>query len=376
VKVAYLGIKGIPASGGAERVVEAISTRMPDLGITPTVYCDQQYTPADASVPGVNLVRLPAVSGKYFRSATLDLVTALHAVFKESYDLIHLHNVEASFILPLLRLKYQVVSTSHGAAYWRSKWGPKAKKMIQLMDYPFINWSTETTFVSAKDAQSFGSRFHQETSYIPNGVGLEYVPDIAEAKRILDSQGLTPANYIIFVAGRIEPTKGAHLAIEAVNNLKPKVPLLIVGDNLQVPEYGQRLREMSDSNIHFQPPIREPETLFGLIASAKCLIFPSLFEAMSMVLLEAASIGVPIICSDIEENRNVLMDDGIYFKSGSVEDLTRQLKWTLEHREEAEEVAKVAQERIRHEHSWDTIADQYAQLYRQVLGDLNGQHRE
>lgn len=88
-----------------------------------------------------------------------------------------------------------------------------------------------------------------------------------------------------------------------------------------------------------------------------------------MVLLEAASVGVPIVCSDIEENRNVMQDDAVYFKSGDVEDLTHQLNWTLKHLEDATEIAHRAQERIRHEHSWDNIAAQYAQLYRRVLGE-------
>ncbi len=38
-------------------------------------------------------------------------------------------------------------------------------------------------------------------------------------------------------------------------------------------------------------------------------------KAMSMVLLEGASLGIPVVCSDIEENMEVLGETGIYFKS-------------------------------------------------------------
>ena len=127
MRIAYLGIKGLPSRGGAERVVEALVTRMPALGIKPIVYCDQQYTPAGFSLRGVELIRRPALPGKYLRSTSLDLFAALHAVSVGRYDLIHLHNAEAGFVLPLLRSRYCVVSTSHGGAYWRAKWGSPNK---------------------------------------------------------------------------------------------------------------------------------------------------------------------------------------------------------------------------------------------------------
>ena len=131
MKVAYLGIKGLPSHGGAERVVEALATRMAPLGITPVVYCDQDYTPADVVIPGVQLIRISAAAGKHARQTTLNLRAAWHALRYGQYDLIHLHNAEASFVLPLLRLRYRVVATSHGPAYRRAKWGPVAKRLIQ-----------------------------------------------------------------------------------------------------------------------------------------------------------------------------------------------------------------------------------------------------
>lgn len=98
----------------------------------------------------------------------------------------------------------------------------------------------------------------------------------------------------------------------------------------------------------------------------QCLIFPSLVEAMSMVLLEAASIGTPIVCSDIVENRHVLCDEAVYFESENVASLAQQLEWVLDHREDISLVGRRTRERIQVEYSWDTIAARYAQLYREV----------
>lgn len=366
MKIAYLGIKGVvPARGGTERVVEALATRMRPLGITPTVYCARRNTPAATKLSGVKIVRLPALPGKYLRATSLDLLSALHAVAFGDYDLIHLHNSEASFVLPLLRLRYRVIATRHGSAYWRDKWGALAKALLRMTDYPFMLLSNAVTSVSAKEAMELAGRFGRAVTYIPNGVGPEYQADLPAAQEILRGHGLDAGGYMLFIAARIEPTKGAHIAVEAANRLgAAAAPLLIVGDDSHVPEYQRRLHDIAGPAIRFQQFVDSPLALFGLMANAQCLILPSLVEAMSMVLLEAASLGLPIVCSAIAENREVMGDDALYFPPQDTAVLTAQLRWVLAHPQEIRAMGLRAQKRIHEEYSWDAIAARYARLYR------------
>lgn len=367
LKVAYVGIKGLPAKAGVDRVVEAVVARMPEYGVEPTVYCDRAHTAEDYALPGAKVVRVSSIPGKYFQAPSRFLGSSLQAVMSGEYDLVHLHNVEAGFVLPLLRMRYPVVSTAHGFAYWRSKWGPLAKRFMRVMDYPFTNFSSRVTSVSAKDAQDLESRFKKKVQYIPNGVSLDYSPNTQAANEILEGVGLKPKEYFLFAAGRIEPTKGAHLAIQAVKNLEKDVPLLIVGDLEQLPAYGRELREMADSRVFFHPLISEPETLFGLMRQSLCLVFPSLFEAMSMVLLEAASFGVPTIASDIPENSIVMGDDVIYFESGDWQALSEQMRWALDNRAVLIQYGERARGRIHQQYSWEKIAAQYYEVYASVV---------
>lgn len=367
MKVAIIGIKGLPSKGGAERVVEAIITRLALKGISFTIYCDAHYTPRDFCINGVRLIRVPTIQGKYFRTLTLVIFSTLHALLLGKYDLVHLHNIEVSFVLPVLRLKYKVLGTAHGFAYWRSKWGYVTKRVMRAMDYFFINFSNVVSSVSSRDAKELEKRFNREVLYIANGVGTEFHPDFTRAEKILKAHGIQKYNYFIFVAGRIEPTKGAHLAIEAVNRLGNEIPLLIVGDNNQVRGYREELYRIAGPKIIFQPLIEEPSILFGLMKLSICLLFPSLVEAMSMALLEAVSLGVPVVCSDIEENRSVLKGNGIYFKSGDVDSLIKSLIWVLEHRKEVRLIAENLRGHVHNNYSWEKIADQYYQVYRRII---------
>ncbi len=184
---------------------------------------------------------------------------------------------------------------------------------------------------------------------------------------MLKAHGILNSNYFIFAAGRIEPTKGAHLAIEAVNKLKSDFPLLIVGDDNQIGAYREELHKIAGTKVYFQPLIENPSILFGLMKCSRCLIFPSLVEAMSLVLLEAVSLGVPVISSDIEENKDILGEDGIYFRSGDVESLLEKLKWVLENQSNVDLKARDLQKLVHSRYSWDKIAGRYFQAYRQVV---------
>ena len=366
MKVAFIGIKGLPARAGVDRVVESIVTRMPILGVEPFVYCDPKFTNPDFSIKGVNLVRTPSIRGKHLGATTLLFLEAAHAVLFENYDLIHLHNIESSYILPILRLKYPVISTGHGFAYQRAKWNPFAKFILRMMDPLFIKLSNIATVVSAKDAFELESRFGFKPKYIPNGVDSGSTPDLRSARTILNKHGVQPGKYFIFVAGRIEPTKGAHVALGAVNQMDSITPLLIVGDDQQLPHYGIELHELASSKIHFQSLVKDQNTLFGLMKSAKCLIFPSSVEAMSMVLLEAASLGVPIVCSNIAENKAVMEQGALYFSPGDVNELIDKLLLVEQQPDNMIEMSRRVQKRILKQFSWDTIVKQYFELYEEV----------
>jgi len=80
MRIAHLGVKGLPSKSGTERVVEAIVTRM--IGkFDITVYCDADYTPLDTHYKGVRLIRIPTIKGRYLKPISLDIFSALHALF-------------------------------------------------------------------------------------------------------------------------------------------------------------------------------------------------------------------------------------------------------------------------------------------------------
>lgn len=368
MKIAYLGSKGLPSKSGTERVVEAITSRLSDKHEI-TVYCDSRYTPKNTKIPGIRLIRIFTIKGKYTQATSLFFLSAIHALFSR-YDLIHLHGADAGFILPIIRLRYKVVSTMHGAPgrLKRLKWGKVARFFIRSMEFPFMYLSNCTTSVSCLDAEYLKARFKRNIIYIPNGVDACVQFDAKKAENMLLQAGFEPGKYLLFAAGRIDPTKGCHLVIEALNQIGYPLKLIIIGDLNQVPSYSAHLKEIADEKqVIFIPSVTDRELFFGIVKQAHLFIFPSTDEGMSMMLLEAASLQVPIICSDIPENKIVMHENVVYFKSGDAIDLAKHIQWAINHPNEMSINCKKASIYVKDNLTWDNIVKQYEDIYKDSL---------
>lgn len=122
-----------------------------------------------------------------------------------------------------------------------------------------------------------------DTSVIPNGIDTAtFAPrDQLEARKRL---GLEPsARYATFV-GRFERGKGGHLALEATG--RAGYELLIAGPT----GAGHGSRHLG---------ILAPEQLADAYAAADCVVFPSLYEGCSLVVLEALACGRPLITTRV-----------------------------------------------------------------------------
>jgi glycosyltransferase involved in cell wall biosynthesis len=362
LKIAYIGIKGLPSNAGADRVVEAIVRRLAARHEL-TVYCSSLAVPAGATFPGVELARVPVLRGKHAHAATLFLMAALDALVRRDFDLVHVHNVEASFVLPLLKPKYPIIATSHGLAYARDKWSGAAKSLIRLTDWPYIKLADCVTSVSGPVAEYYTSRYRKPVAYIPNGVGPEDTTlDLDGARELLQAQGVQPQGYILFAAGRIIPTKGAEILLEAYRALSTDLPLLVVGDTGQTPAYERLLHQLADERVVFLPSVNKA-LLLGLARLARLFVFPSTVEAMSMMLLEAAVTGAPIVSSDIPENVAVLPEQALFFRSRDAGDLCKKMAWALDHPDRMQELGARASTWVNEQYQWDSIVDQYERLY-------------
>jgi glycosyltransferase involved in cell wall biosynthesis len=353
-----MGIKGLPSKGGAERVVEAIVGSLKD-SLDISVYCSKAYS-GDHQEDNINLIKLPNLKGKHLSSFSLFLMSAFHALLSRRFDFIHVHNTDAGFIIPLLRLRYKIVGTCHGFPYKREKWGILARSFLRCSEALFFRLCNAVTCVSSSLSDELNSKHSRKTHYIPNGVEtVQCEKDYA----LVEEYALKGQDYICFAAGRIDPTKGCHTLLKAFKGISRDIKLVVIGDFSHKKDYSQELHRMADDRVVFVPFVETKERLFGIIENSKIFVLPSTVEAMSMMLLEVTGLGVPTICSDIAENTSVLKDHGVYFKVGDEKELTQKIEACLDRYEELLESSRQTKEWVAEQYRWQDIAEKYATVY-------------
>jgi glycosyltransferase involved in cell wall biosynthesis len=349
-------------------VVEAIARRQAAAGHRVTVY-GSRLVCASKVVDGVRVLALPAMAHKYLGPVLLQLAGAAHALLCGDYDVVHLHGAENGFVVPLLRLRYPVVTTNHGPAYLREKWSGPARALIRAADGLSVRPATRATAVSAVQAAELARRYGREVVAIPNGVDLDEPVDGDGAERLLAGLGLHPGEYLLFAAARVDPTKGCHTLVEALRRIPGPPPLLVVGDLHHAPGYEERLRGLArDLPVTFVPRLDAKPVVLGLLRGARLFVFPSEVEAMSMMLLEALCQGAPTLASDIPENTSILPPGFPVFRTGDAEaladGLTRLLTADPETRRRE---AAAARDWVTARYGWDEIARSYDALYHEAV---------
>lgn len=361
MNIAYIGAKTFPARAGADHAVEAIVRRLAGRHNL-TVYCSARETASEVDNPGVNIIRVPALAGKHAYAASLFGLAAVQTCLRGDFDLVHVHNVEACFVLPLLKARYKVIATSQGRAYLVDKWGPVARVFFRATERAYIRLADTATAVSDVLARYYTQRYGREVNFIPNGVDRHTAIDLAPAQSLLRAAALPEGNYLLFAAGRILPSKGLETLLAAYCALDTELRLLVVGDASHISGYADKLRQLADARVVFLP-IVDQKTLLGLVQLARLFIFPSTIEAMSMMLLEAAATGTPIISSDIPENSTVLPQRALFFRRDDPQDLHEKLRWALVHPTEMQALGRQAQTWVHNHYAWDNIVLQYERLY-------------
>src|SRR5262245_35408096 len=127
------------------------------------------------------------------------------------------------------------------------------------------------------------------------------------------------------------------------------------------------LREQGGKNVVFTgfltgTPLEE------IYSNALAFLLPSRMEGLSVALLEAMAYGLPVIASDIPENRELVDECGGYlFRLDDVADLRRVLQSVAAAPEAAREVGLRARERVRARFDWDRIVTETVAFYREVM---------
>ncbi|RMF83414.1 MAG: glycosyltransferase, partial [Nitrospinota bacterium] len=105
-------------------------------------------------------------------------------------------------------------------------------------------------------------------------------------------------------------------------------------------------------------------------AASDVLVFPSFYEASSLVLIEAMASGLPVIASRTGGAEDFIRDGRNGFLLSSfeniVEELSSKMEWFLRNRSRRQEMGEKARETAL-AYSWDRVVRETLAVYGQIL---------
>lgn len=215
-------------------------------------------------------------------------------ISSRKYDIMHINGVSGA----LLALKFRKITvfTIHGNSLesYRSqkKYLNTINKIFNLLNslisFIFEVIATKFSYIAVSVSNTTKSNFYSvrkksKILVIPNGVIARR--ENSNAREVISQKyNLEHNSFICLWVGRNPERKGLNIAIKSVEKNSSAVLMIV----------GFKSDKTSNGNLVYCGQVKSEE-LTTLYHSADALIFPSHYEAMSYVILEAVSIGLPII---------------------------------------------------------------------------------
>ena len=178
---------------------------------------------------------------------------------------------------------------------------------------------------------------------------------------------------IIFV-GRLIHAKGVQDLIWAFENCCEWVDglrLVIVGDGNYRGALEKQAKESKyEEQISFRGDQQHKEVMMALAAS-DVFVNPSYSEGLPTSVVEAASVGLPIVATDVGGTNEIIKQGktGVLVKAGNVDQLTDAITVLVTEKERAQEMGRKARESVVNRFDWNRITDQWEVLLEEITSE-------
>jgi glycosyltransferase involved in cell wall biosynthesis len=160
---------------------------------------------------------------------------------------------------------------------------------------------------TARELREFYGVPEEHIAVIPNGVDhSQFRPAASRTKKLelRRALGLPVDRFLVLFMGADWRRKGLCDAITAMAGLRDAT-LVVVGPGDPRTAADSIRRAGVAGQVHFAGPSRVPERYY---AAADALVFPSRYEGFSLVTLEAAASGLPIVAHRINGTEELVRD--------------------------------------------------------------------
>lgn len=231
----------------------------------------------------------------------------------EKFDLIHCHTPVGGIITRLAAISSRrkngtkVIYTAHGFHFFEG--APLINWLIYFTAEKLCSYFTDTIItINKEDYNNAVSKLNaKKVAYVP-GVGVDtdfFAGTRGKREELLSEISADEDSIILLSVGELSDRKNHSVSIKALSQIENKnAHLVIAGTGEKRDEFLSLAKDLKvDSRVHllgFRTDIAE------LLKSADIFLFPSIQEGLPVAFMEAMSCSLPIICSQIRGNTDLV----------------------------------------------------------------------
>ena len=295
----------------------------------------------------------------------ISIVKLVRILSKNKIDILHTHCPSpdfygrASAFLSHLNLVFSTIHNTKGYSLWR-------ERVMKNITTKYIAISEEVEEYALKILKIPTKKI----KIIYNGIDVEnYLNCLVKKENKLKKLGIKNYGKIITTIGRVNEQKGHIYFIKAAELVLKKFPdtyFLIIGDTQNDKYLYQKLIKIIKSknlkNKIMFTGIRQdiPE----ILAISDVFVLPSIYEGFSLVTIEAAMAGLPIVGTDVGSIRQIVIDgeNGLIVHPKDINGLANGMKYILSNENRAKNMG-LKGKRIAKKFAIEKTVSEYEQLY-------------
>lgn len=214
---------------------------------------------------------------------------------------------------------------------------------------------------------------------IPCGTDIERFGRV-DRKTARTQLGINPSTKLVMYVGRFDPRKGIETLVRAVGQSKlfgtEDFKLIICGgsrpghsDGDECERIKKIVTELGMTQMTEFPGRVSQEDLPSYYAAADVCVVPSHYEPFGLVAIEAMASFTPVVASDVGGLQFTVVSEetGLLAPPQDVSAFANAIDRILLDAQWREELGQAARKRVENKFSWDGVAMQLGELYKNLL---------
>jgi glycosyltransferase involved in cell wall biosynthesis len=358
-----------PITGGAETLIRNLSIKLSQSGIhtdVMTFNMNQKWRPSWQArideIDGITVYRVPGLNWSPLvhsdrTTLGINLIPGRFRSYLEKYDVIHFHVGDLTFPLFSLSVGKPKLAHFHGPLDFYKK-SFLSRQILKNVANLYVAISREMY----QDLLELGVS-ENKISYVPNGVDSE----------IFHPAGNKEKNLILFV-GRITFDKGLHVLLESLSHIRTPIEIVIIGPHEWDVDYFRKIQDKiakeNRRGIHKITYLGEQEqnVVVKWCQKASIFVLPSFREACGIAILEALSCETPVVATNIEGIREVVMDgkNGLLVPTNDPVKLASSMQYLLDNETLRTKFGQEGRKFVKTNFSYDSAIEKLRQIYEEL----------